>query len=178
MSIICLPRGGQYSYKGHVINFPQNVQGFISNLPRRVDQLDILVLKKNSDNTDLPPHLFTANRQRVTSALTWLQRNNRYYTDITIEQDRLDALLIDGILHLNAANIAHEGEDEHHQQICNNTNSTQPFTSSQTAIVRSLIFTCDQDQHCHTNNNIPQTFAPAQMCGPNEREAIRAAADN
>jgi len=82
MSIMRLPRGGQYSFKGHVINFPQNVDRFVTDLPRRIDQLYLLVLRRPNNNPELPPNLFTVNRQRVFTALTWLYRNNRYYHDI------------------------------------------------------------------------------------------------
>ena len=36
----------QYGCKGHVLNLPQNVQGFVADLPRRVQDSDILVLKR------------------------------------------------------------------------------------------------------------------------------------
>ncbi|CAG8779224.1 7656_t:CDS:2, partial [Rhizophagus irregularis] len=36
-------RGGQNGYRGHVINFPQDIQGFTKQLPRDPRSLDVLV---------------------------------------------------------------------------------------------------------------------------------------
>ena len=58
MTIHRLPRGGQYGFKGHVLNVSQNVGGFITQLPRRVDQLDLIVLKKDQPE-NLPARYFT-----------------------------------------------------------------------------------------------------------------------
>src|SRR6266496_1225193 len=41
-------RGGQYGYRGNVINFPQDVQEFITRLPRHPSSLDMLVVRRQS----------------------------------------------------------------------------------------------------------------------------------
>ena len=45
--VMCIYRkhGGQRGYKGHVINFPQNVKEFITKLPSSVSRLPILVVR-------------------------------------------------------------------------------------------------------------------------------------
>ena len=108
MTLMRLPRGGQYAFRGHVLNVPQDVNGFITNLPRRVDQLDILVLKKQGSDPTLPPSYFTVNRERVYNALTWLRENNRYYHNIHIVQEHLQALPENGLLDIPPANILDE----------------------------------------------------------------------
>ena len=43
---------GQYGYKGHVINLPQDITTFATSLPRLPKELDILTVRKNgSDST-------------------------------------------------------------------------------------------------------------------------------
>ena len=37
-------RGGQNGYRGNVINFPQDIQGFTNKLPRYPSSLDVLVV--------------------------------------------------------------------------------------------------------------------------------------
>ena len=45
MSIYQLPQG-QYGYRGHVINLPQDVASFFNRLPRLLSQLDIITVRK------------------------------------------------------------------------------------------------------------------------------------
>ena len=101
MNIFRLSRGGQYSFKGHVIKFPQDVAQFVTELPKRIDQIDTLVLRCPNNNPNLPPHLFTVNR-RVCDALSWLQRNSRYYHD---NQVNLNALPENDAIQLQAAHL-------------------------------------------------------------------------
>ncbi|CAG8803458.1 10099_t:CDS:2 [Cetraspora pellucida] len=44
-------RGGQYAYRGNVINFPQDVSEFTTRLPRHPSSLDILVVRHQSANS-------------------------------------------------------------------------------------------------------------------------------
>ena len=51
MSVYRLPHG-QYGYKGHVINLPQDITAFATSLPRIPKELDVLIVReKGSDNT-------------------------------------------------------------------------------------------------------------------------------
>ena len=46
--IMCVYRkhGGQRGYKGHVLNLPQDVQGFLNTLPANVSELPVLIIRK------------------------------------------------------------------------------------------------------------------------------------
>ena len=93
MSMYRLPHG-QYGYKGHVINLPQEVGSFATSLPRKPSELDIiLVRKEGSQNSH---HDFRVRKSVVLNALQWLKENNKYYRDITIDQSTLDSLPDDG----------------------------------------------------------------------------------
>ena len=50
MSIYRLPLS-QYGYTGHVINLPQDVVSFANSLPRVPSELDVLVVRKDSEQS-------------------------------------------------------------------------------------------------------------------------------
>lgn len=74
--IMCIYRkhGGQRGYKGHVINFPQHIQGFLNKLLCSVNDLPILVVRRHgAENTHRD---FKVRRDRVLAALQRLKLNN------------------------------------------------------------------------------------------------------
>ena len=95
MSIYRLPHG-QYGYRGHVINLPQDLQAFAKTLPRLPNELDILIVRKEgSDNTHCD---FRVRRSKVLCALQWLKQHNKYYRDIHIDLAAVSQLPRDGDL--------------------------------------------------------------------------------
>ena len=96
MSIYHLPLG-QYGYTGHVINLPQDVVSFALSLPRLPSELDVLVVRKNSEQSHQDFHV---HRSVVQQALTWLLNNNRYYhaNAVHINEEALQQLPEDGDL--------------------------------------------------------------------------------
>ena len=38
--------GGQYKYSGHTISFPQDIVSIVKTLPHRIEQLDILIVRR------------------------------------------------------------------------------------------------------------------------------------
>ena len=57
--------GGHRGYKGHVVNLPQDIQGFLDKVPRSVNQLPILIVRRQGMNNTHAD--FKARRQRVIS---------------------------------------------------------------------------------------------------------------
>ena len=43
-------RGGQYGYKGNVINFPQDVKEFTTRLPREPSSLEVLIVRRQCES--------------------------------------------------------------------------------------------------------------------------------
>ena len=87
--------GGQHGYKGHVLNLPQDIQGFLNRLPCHVNQLPILVVRRQgAENTHAD---FRVRRAKIMAALQWLHLNNPFYRDITIDYAALQNLPEDGI---------------------------------------------------------------------------------
>ena len=93
---VCLSQTrGQHGYRGHVINFPQNIQGFLDKLPCNVDNLPILVVRRSgADNTHRD---FKVRRDCVLGALQWLKLHNPCYKDITIDMASIAKLPADGV---------------------------------------------------------------------------------
>ena len=95
--IMCIYRkhGGQRGYKGHVVNLPQNIQGFLDTLPSYVNDLPILIVRRQgaaNSHADL-----RVRRGRVLTAIQWLKQNNICYRDITINYNALQRLPQDAV---------------------------------------------------------------------------------
>src|SRR3954451_21680777 len=85
-------RGGQTGYRENVINFPQDIREFTTQLPRHPSSLNVLVVRRQSTNGPTEFRDFTVRRDKVGNALLWLKSNNRYYKDITIDHEILQTL--------------------------------------------------------------------------------------
>ena len=94
MSIYRLPYG-QYGYSGHIVNLPQDVVSFSNSLPRLPSELDVLVVRKENEQTHRD---FRVRRAVVQQALEWLLHNNTYYqaNQVQLNQDALAQLPEDG----------------------------------------------------------------------------------
>ncbi len=84
-----------------MINFPQDVQEFTNRLPQHPSSLDILVVRRQSTNDPTAFRDFNVRRDRIARALLWLKQNNKYYYDITIDNEALSSLPENGsVTHL------------------------------------------------------------------------------
>ena len=87
--------GGQKAYKGHCINFPQDIQELADTLPRYPKELPIVVITvEGKDNTTKD---LIVRRQRVSMALQWLVKHNPVYKNISIDYTCLSSLPTEGI---------------------------------------------------------------------------------
>ena len=87
---------GQYGYRGHAINLPQDVASFANTLPRLPTELDIIVVRKEGS---IQSHRDSRVRRSVVlQALQWLVANNSYYRNVHIDPDALAQLPEDGDL--------------------------------------------------------------------------------
>jgi hypothetical protein len=87
-------KSSQLGYHGNVITFPQDIGELAAALPR-TGPLIICVVKK-ATCPRARDRVFHVRRQRVYDALTWLQANNKYYTDVDIDAAQLLQLPDDG----------------------------------------------------------------------------------
>ena len=102
--------GSQYAYRGNVINFPQDVLEFTTRLPCRPLSDVFLVrchLSVSRAFKDFNMHHFV-----VSCALTWLKKNNRYYSNIVIDEDVLRSLPENRPLDDQIPQIEDKGDDD------------------------------------------------------------------
>ena len=77
------------------MNLPQDIQEFLTRLPCYVNQLPVLLLRlTGQDNNNVDFHVLC---HKVLGALQWLQLNNPFYANITIDHKALQALPCDAI---------------------------------------------------------------------------------
>ena len=78
-------RYGATGMKGHSISFHQDIESIINVLPRTPEDLPFIVIK--APHQEIP---LKANRFHILHALQFLKQNNPEYSDITIDEDRLN----------------------------------------------------------------------------------------
>ena len=91
MKMVILPRGGQRAVRGQVINFPSDVDGIVSQLPRPPSGEDIVYVQRPDSTTDMEcqsvergGRYLRYRYSRVMGALGWLKMNNPLYEDVVI----------------------------------------------------------------------------------------------
>ena len=116
MQVYTKPRGGQLSYKGHVITLPNDVQAISDVLPRCPKDIPIIVFQFSSEAGKSKE--FRVRKEKIRNALVWLtgtdengKANNFLYSDISIDYDVLDSLPCDGFIDLRTIQ-KNEDEDE------------------------------------------------------------------
>ena len=115
MKMVILPRGGQRAVRGQVINFPSDVDGIVSHLPRPPSGEDIVYVQRPDSTTEMQSQsvehgarYLRCRYSRVMEALGWLKRNNPLYEDVIINgvtEDMFDDE--------DDGNGGSEGEDAH-----------------------------------------------------------------
>ena len=91
MKMVILPRGGQRAVRGQVINFPSDVDGIVSQLPRPPSGEDIVYVQRpdsttetESQSVELGVRYLRCRYSKVMGALGWLKINNPLYEDVII----------------------------------------------------------------------------------------------
>ena len=125
MTIVRLPRGGQFGYSGNIINLPQDLPSLVSSLPRRVTDTDIVVIRKQLEqNTHRD---FRVRRSVVQRALQYLRAHNPFYAHIDINDDNLQLLPEDDFVDVPSVRVpdADEGTVAEEQQSSTPSDATQ-----------------------------------------------------
>ena len=91
MKMVILPRGGQRAVRGQVINFPSDVDGIVSQLPRPPSGEDIVYVQRPDSTTEVESQsvergarYLKCRYSKVMGALGWLKMNNPLYEDVII----------------------------------------------------------------------------------------------
>ena len=88
---------GQLRYTGNTISFPQDVSGFATSLPHRIEDIPVILVSKLTERDGVQRiRDFKIRGPRVLAALQWLKSNNRLYRDIQINMQNVNELPNDG----------------------------------------------------------------------------------
>ncbi|KAI3909395.1 hypothetical protein MKW98_007919 [Papaver atlanticum] len=82
--------GQQYKYCGNVINFVQDVNAISKVLPCKPKDLSSILVVKRTGNVSTKEFI-------VRQALMWLRENHKYYPDIEISEENIDAFPEEGV---------------------------------------------------------------------------------
>ena len=80
--------GGQWSTKGNIINFYNNVTEIVKKLPRSVDNINLAFVRFIGSRVDE----YVVRPPKLRAALSWLKTNNPLYADIIIDEELLRAM--------------------------------------------------------------------------------------
>jgi hypothetical protein len=94
--IVYTVKDGQRKGSKHVINFPQNMSRIATVLPQLPSDIPLIVRREGEHNGRY--YDFRVRRDKTRSALLWLIRNNKWYRNIHISEERLSQLPVDGNL--------------------------------------------------------------------------------
>ena len=88
MKIVNLPKGGQHGIHGPVVSVPSNMPKTVVSLPRQnsEDELIRVKLKRKLCYKGYYRYKFV-NKDKVLKALQYLCKNNKWYSDITINEE-------------------------------------------------------------------------------------------
>ncbi|KAI3949377.1 hypothetical protein MKW98_023314 [Papaver atlanticum] len=92
---ILIARVHPYKYGGNVINFVQDVIAIAKVLPCKPKDLSTILVVKRTGNVSTKE--FIVRREYVRQALKWLQKHDKYYPDIEISEENIDALPEEGV---------------------------------------------------------------------------------
>ena len=90
-----------------MVNLPQDVASFVNTLPRQPTSLDIVVVTKESSTNS--HHDFRVRRSKVANTLQWLLANNKYFQNITVDNDVISNLPEDDdFTHIHTVTVSAE----------------------------------------------------------------------
>ena len=90
MQMRSLPRGGQFSVKGNVVNVPVDIAPTVASLPRNMNETQTIAVKlKRKLQYNKAENSENVRPAKVLNALKWLQHNSALYKDTKIDPDWL-----------------------------------------------------------------------------------------
>jgi hypothetical protein len=85
-------KNGVMACRGHCVSFFQDISTVCKVFPRLPAEVTMVkVIRTSTTNKgDIVDRAFTVNKAKVLSALTWLQKHNHCYSDITIRKENMN----------------------------------------------------------------------------------------
>jgi len=88
-------KGGQHAFSGNIINVSQDLQPFVEDLPRLLSNVSFIKVRKlmDADGNDPSNYKdFKVNRRHIVQWLHFLKQYNKYYANIIINLENVNAL--------------------------------------------------------------------------------------
>ncbi len=95
MKIFRVKGSSQLGFSGNVINIPQDVGEFTKRLPRRLNEIDILCVKRPGNDESINCNEFKVSGLKILKWLEHLKENSPPYRSIEIDNDALAELPIE-----------------------------------------------------------------------------------
>ena len=83
-------RGGQCKYIGHTISFPQQIVQISNCLPRKLSEIDILIVKRQEKKGKCYDCYVT--KSLVVNAFLYKIQNDKYYSDVQLDHASISSL--------------------------------------------------------------------------------------
>ncbi len=128
MKIFHLGQRGEIGMSGSCINIAQDINTFAKSLPRKLKDLDIIIVKRPRSQIRSEKSL-KVNRKRVLEYLTLLKKRNPYYKDIEINQSLIMELPEDGVPHESYFQIVQNENEVDELRNKSNRNDMSAFPS-------------------------------------------------
>lgn len=127
--------GGQYKYSGHTIIFPQDIQNIASVLPRKLGDIDVLIVRRPRAQGNY--YDCYVSRGRFRGALQYKVKYDPYYKDVSIDYNNLNQIPkeridVSNMLHTIEANddlMVENNEDVDEDQVEGTTTNSSSFIS-------------------------------------------------
>ena len=88
-------KGGSYGFKGGVICFPQRISDLTRILPRKVNELKIVIVRSKTGDSPADFKEFKVRRDYVRDWLLFLIKWSPIYSDVSINENNMDELPMD-----------------------------------------------------------------------------------
>ena len=98
-----LLKHGGIASSGHCVSFSQDVNEPAQILPKLPHEINVLKVRRQGKNDSVKE--FRVRRYTIQSALQWLKSNNPAYSDIIINEERLNKLPVNDGLDFNNINV-------------------------------------------------------------------------
>jgi len=85
-------KGGAYGFVGNVVNLVQNVDEVVHQLPRTLDNVNMIVVQKQTGEQPTDYRDFKVNKDHIIRWLRFLKAHNKYYSNIDIAELTLQNL--------------------------------------------------------------------------------------
>ena len=102
-------KGKQKHYSGHAISINVDHQEFVSQLPKAMNNLGFIVVKRRGDNPQLKD--LRIRKKVVMNALHYLKKENKLYEHVKIDFTTWESMPVDGQIPWEHIQVIDEEEE-------------------------------------------------------------------